>query len=206
MNEKIYMLIGGKKKLARKVVCKVCSKEILVRHSLPHRGLCNKCWPKINKGGHGDIESLERKKEKSEPFLKKCIKCGEEKWLKRKPKKEKICVKCVARGMNWKENGRKHPRAGTRKPRSYINARKKNKRFETKKRLIIKFGNKCAHCEQKNLPWAVYQFHHVGEKTDGISIMMDKSKWEDIEKEAEKCIMLCSNCHVIAHHGDARIE
>lgn len=108
--------------------------------------------------------------------------------------------------MCWKKNGRKHPRSGTKKPRSYFNSKKKKDRFEIKKKLILKFGNACKRCAEKNLPYAVYQFHHIGEKTKEIGRMMNNTKWEEIEKEAEKCIMLCANCHIIEHHGTKRVE
>ena len=213
MSEKLYIIVGGKKKLARRLWCAICAKELLVRNSVKHSGYCNKCWPKINRGGHGDIESLERRIQKKTPYLKTCKTCGKEQWLKTKPKKENSnCKSCVARTISWKKNGRKHPRLGIRKCRRELQESKtqwanRNKK-ENKRKLINIFGNECSMCKMSNLPMAVYEFHHVNaeEKEDRISNLLGRRSFDKIMNEAKKCEMVCSNCHKIIHYGDERMK
>lgn len=67
---------------------------------------------------------------------------------------------------------------------------------------VIKKGDKCFDCN-KQYPNCVYEFHHVDPATKDTTpsklfMLSDNS----IEKELNKCIMLCANCHRIRHHND----
>lgn len=74
------------------------------------------------------------------------------------------------------------------------------KRRIVKQELIEKLGGKCVKCNGV-FPQAVFDFHHISNKLFGISNeILNKSKAE-IFKEAEKCILLCANCHRI-HHAE----
>jgi hypothetical protein len=57
----------------------------------------------------------------------------------------------------------------------------------------------CSKCTEKR--WYVLDFHHVNEKVDGISSMVNNNVGIDrIIKEIAKCNILCSNCHRELHH------
>jgi hypothetical protein len=64
-------------------------------------------------------------------------------------------------------------------------------------------GGKCAHCGLEDDCPAVYDFHHVnpGEKERQIATLM-RGKWDKLIAEADKCIMLCSNCHRRHHYEE----
>jgi hypothetical protein len=53
------------------------------------------------------------------------------------------------------------------------------------------------------------EFHHINpaEKSDGISRMIT-TKWNhiDIERELNKCLLLCCNCHRTEHFDEERAE
>ena len=87
--------------------------------------------------------------------------------------------------------------------RVYVNKR----RIEYKQKLVSLFGNKCNHC-LNSFESCVYDFHHKEPKEFGIAwgIMSGRKSWEKILKEAQKCVMLCSNCHRIHHFGKEKIE
>jgi hypothetical protein len=75
------------------------------------------------------------------------------------------------------------------------NATKRGKMY--KARLVEEFGNQCLDCKQTYIQ-DVYNFHHLdpSEKAGVINLSLS---WERIKQEADKCVMLCANCHIIRH-------
>jgi len=68
-------------------------------------------------------------------------------------------------------------------------------------RLFEYAGSACQHCgiSDVNRP-EIYEFHHINpaEKEYQIAGLM-RCKWERLIAEADKCIMLCANCHKTEH-------
>ena len=54
---------------------------------------------------------------------------------------------------------------------------------------------------------AALDFHHIDpdEKNFGICRRIDKA-WETIQKELDKCVLLCKNCHAEYHDGYLDLE
>lgn len=80
-------------------------------------------------------------------------------------------------------------------------ARMKIRRAKRKQWLRdIKSKLSCQECGYDKHP-AALQFHHLGDKIDGITkLVCNTSKsYEFIRKEMVKCIVLCANCHLILH-------
>lgn len=74
-----------------------------------------------------------------------------------------------------------------------------NRRSRDRKReAVIQFFDRCKDCKQ-SFPDYVYEFHHLdpNEKDVNPSEAFSSPKWE---KELDKCVMLCANCHRIRHH------
>lgn len=71
---------------------------------------------------------------------------------------------------------------------------------DIKAKLIEKMGGKCKICNGVFHP-AAFDFHHLKDKKDHISSMFNRCSEAEIIKEAEKCILLCANCHRI-HHAE----
>jgi len=72
-------------------------------------------------------------------------------------------------------------------------------RFKKRKELKIKavqyMGGKCKRCGYDKYIGAL-EFHHVRENKDkDIHDLLDKSTWEKLQKELQKCILVCANCH-----------
>lgn len=62
-------------------------------------------------------------------------------------------------------------------------------------------GGACARCGyQRSI--AALQFHHVDPQTKrfGLGRAMSSSM-EALREEAQKCILLCANCHAEVEHG-----
>lgn len=79
------------------------------------------------------------------------------------------------------------------------------KRHEKKKRVNIRKaieykGGKCERCKTVYPDW-MYDFHHVNpdEKEYSVGRIMHRN-WETVKKEADKCQLLCPNCHRTTHY------
>lgn len=74
-------------------------------------------------------------------------------------------------------------------------------RRKTKTRLVELFGGRCIRCGYDRCP-AVLQFHHrdPATKSFGIAAKGMTRKWEVLVAEAEKCDLLCANCHYEEHY------
>jgi len=72
------------------------------------------------------------------------------------------------------------------------------KRKKIREELIQKLGGKCNMCNGI-FPNVAFDFHHLGNKEMDISSMIDRYSEVEIKKEADKCILLCANCHRIHH-------
>lgn len=67
-----------------------------------------------------------------------------------------------------------------------------------KKRLVEHFGGKCIWCGYDKSV-AALQFHHPdNNKEFGVSSSSIKS-WARKLAEAEKCVLICANCHAEEH-------
>ena len=74
------------------------------------------------------------------------------------------------------------------------------RRFNRLVALVGRLGGKCLDCA-KVYPVEVYDFHHRDPKTKRLTIgqsIVDVSL-EVLEREADKCDLLCANCHRVRH-------
>lgn len=93
----------------------------------------------------------------------------------------------------WKIKNKDHINAYNRIYRKKI-------RQEKKRKLIELLGNRCIKCRQQ-FPDYVYDFHHLDPKIKSFNLGHGVAKSiNDLIKEAEKCILLCANCHRIYHY------
>jgi hypothetical protein len=74
------------------------------------------------------------------------------------------------------------------------------------KSMVVEYkGGKCMRCGYSKSIWAL-DLHHLDESTKefGLSARGMTRSWEKIKKEADKCILLCANCHREIHAGVTR--
>jgi len=76
---------------------------------------------------------------------------------------------------------------------------KLERRIHKKNKAISYLGGFCWKCE-KVFDRELYDFHHIvpSSKKYSWDILKDY-KWSTIQKELDKCVLLCSNCHRLAH-------
>ncbi len=82
------------------------------------------------------------------------------------------------------------------------------KRYRDKERAIQLLGGECIDCGFKG-DHAVFDFHHLDSNTKEFTLgNIANRRWELIERELKKCILLCANCHRIRHskRGDLRLQ
>ncbi|MCA0231904.1 MAG: hypothetical protein LCH91_15650 [Bacteroidetes bacterium] len=74
--------------------------------------------------------------------------------------------------------------------------------------LVRIFGGKCNKCGYSaNL--AALHFHHLDSTTKHFKLdarILSNKNWESIVEEAEKCVLLCSNCHAEEHNPELSVE
>lgn len=68
-------------------------------------------------------------------------------------------------------------------------------------------GGECQVCGYKKCKRAL-SFHHKDpkEKDFGLSARGLTRSWDKIQKELDKCILVCANCHMEIHEGITNID
>lgn len=83
----------------------------------------------------------------------------------------------------------------------------KERGLQRKISFVQKSGGKCSVCGyNKNLSALV--FHHLNPDEKRLDLDMRTfggNSYELIEKEVDKCVLLCSNCHMELHHPQFNI-
>jgi hypothetical protein len=106
---------------------------------------------------------------------RKC-KCGETRSDKFYGNKTQICAICHNKYNH--ENGKKK-----------------------RKKALVYLGNKCIHCGYDKYDCSL-EIHHINPKEKDTAFdTMRYWSWERLEKELQKCILLCKCCHAAYHNG-----
>jgi 5-methylcytosine-specific restriction endonuclease McrA len=86
--------------------------------------------------------------------------------------------------------------------REYIKKAVQKRRIKIRKMALEYAGGKCQICGYDKCSRALV-YHHINpnKKSFGISARGFTRSWEKIKKELDKCILLCSNCHMEVHDG-----
>lgn len=130
--------------------------------------------------------------------MKQCPQCKENKDLsdfsnnkRNQDGKQRICKTCTA------EHQSKHYNKNKEK---YFEREKGYVKIKQDKINVLKSECGCKKCGDKR--YYVLNFHHIdpSKKEFGVSNYLNRVSWGVIEKEIEKCIILCSNCHDEFHH------
>lgn len=103
-------------------------------------------------------------------------------------KQTKFCsVKCKQKNIN-----KRHQNYTVQGDRGY----------KIKKRLLEQKGGKCQECGYDKNSSALC-FHHLRDKEFPLDIRKcSNTSWEKLLKEADKCIVLCHNCHMELHYPE----
>lgn len=126
-------------------------------------------------------------------------------WIKidgksRNLKNRKYCFECSPFGKHNTISLEKEKSLKENSRSSY--SYQKERGFERKRKLVLLKGGCCSKCGyDKNL--SALEFHHTNplEKESRLDVrILTNRTWDFILKEAEKCELICSNCHKEHHH------
>lgn len=74
-----------------------------------------------------------------------------------------------------------------------------------KQKLLDSKGCKCSKCGY-NKNSAALCFHHIRDKEFQLDLRnCANTKWETLVEEADKCIILCHNCHMEEHYPNSNL-
>ena len=73
-------------------------------------------------------------------------------------------------------------------------------RFRRRKKQAVEYlGARCADC-RGTFPYFVYDFHHRDPAQKDMQFnSLRRRSWEVIQRELDKCVLLCANCHRMRH-------
>lgn len=134
---------------------------------------------------------------------KKCSKCKKNKKLEEFNKNSKnkktglsaYCKECIGNiSKNYYSDNKE----------KYKSIHKRNKEKSREWFNDYKKTLKCSRCPEKHP--SCLEFHHLDPKQKDLNVsnMIRKFNKEDVLKEIEKCIVLCSNCHRKEHYKNWR--
>jgi len=91
--------------------------------------------------------------------------------------------------------------------REYLIAAVSKRRKRLKEMVIEYKGGKCSICGYKKYPGA-FDLHHIDGKTKGFGLSTRglTRSWKKIKAEADKCILVCANCHREIHGGITQLS
>jgi len=137
------------------------------------------------------------------PFATRQVVDGKLRYLYRR----RFCLDCSPFGTH---NTSKYPSGLTRPDelRSYRRRRKnqqsyrslKKRRRQRKAELVELRGGRCQDCGYDTVP-AALEFHHRDASSKAFGLGNWHGSWERLLEEAEKCDLVCANCHRIRHAG-----
>ncbi len=79
---------------------------------------------------------------------------------------------------------------------------------QRKLQLIELNGDRCGKCGYSR-NFSALEFHHVDPTRKDFALdlrSLSNRKWSNVLKEAEKCILVCSNCHKEIHNPDCKLS
>lgn len=80
-------------------------------------------------------------------------------------------------------------------------------RRRVKRRLVDRAGGVCELCGYSDHP-AALQFHHLDPSSKSFSISRNGTtrSYAEVEAEADKCVLVCANCHAKIEAGAAEVS
>lgn len=76
----------------------------------------------------------------------------------------------------------------------------KSWRQRAKEKAVNYLGGKCQNCGY-NRSLRALSFHHCNPEEKDFNISSQCIAWEAVVKELDKCVLVCSNCHMEIHDG-----
>jgi len=163
--------------------CVICAQRVQ-RHA---RGL-----KKVYKSEHKLIENIE---------CKHCYQC--DKWLPLSKfttnRRSWDGLKCICSSCGYRYSRKYSTPESVRRERQR-NHKARRRKSDTRKLEILDKQGGCHICSMKYVNLCVYDLHHLDPDTKSYTpskhFQRAGDRWQE---EASKCVMVCSNCHILIH-------
>lgn len=122
---------------------------------------------------------------KNRKFCLDCSPFGSSNRMRDDPSRSSNTSKAIKNYKNWSEDKKNIHRLRVLK-----------KKYDKKIKLVEIHGGKCVRCGYKKCLRSLH-FHHRDPKTKSFELNIGSlsKNWETIVQEAEKCDLVCANCH-----------
>lgn len=97
---------------------------------------------------------------------------------------------------------RSYPAGRGQYARTCKSCRVVRRRQDLKRLAVDHLGGRCQLCGYDRC-LAALQFHHLEPGHKDFQVAEYSRSWEKVREEAEKCALLCANCHAEVHAGEA---
>lgn len=87
----------------------------------------------------------------------------------------------------------------------YLKAAVTKRRKTIRQKAIEYKGGKCQQCGYNKCKEAL-EFHHLSNKSFGISQKGYTRSWQKVKEELDKCVLLCANCHREIENGVTQLS
>ncbi len=128
-------------------------------------------------------------------YSKKCSKCGEVKDVKNFSKcsrhKDGLQVWCKGCVHVRDQEKYKDPVIKQR----YIEVNRKRQEYCKKKLFEFVQTQKCVDCGETDPIVLEFDHRNPADKFDNVSDLIRRGTWKRVQKEIDKCDMVCANCH-----------
>ena len=115
------------------------------------------------------------------------------------------CVQCGKKLVGRQKKFCSRPCKNTFNNLNYQSYQAQQKRGHERKLALINIkGSKCVRCGYDR-NFAALELHHVNAKIKEFQLdlrSLSNRKWASILAEADKCELVCSNCHAEIHNPD----
>lgn len=131
--------------------------------------------------------------------MKQCPKCNQDKQLSdfNKNKNQKDGLQRVCKICSRERDSKSYIKSLTDNPGVRLERNKQTLKRKSEWINTFKLEG-CKKCEEKRY-W-VLDFHHIYHNEKEGNIGTKNLSYNKLEKEIEKCVLLCSNCHRDFHH------
>ncbi len=114
--------------------------------------------------------------------------------IRKVSKKLKLSRNTVRKHLTKKIAWTKNDSEKVKTKSDYVTDFRKKRKIE----LILYKGGKCENCGYNKISGAL-QFHHINPKEKSFTIGGRNYSLENMKKEADKCLLICANCHAEVH-------
>lgn len=113
----------------------------------------------------------------------------------------KICNRCfIEKSLDQFHKNGKHLRSECKTCGQVANSAKVVKwRQQAKEKLVKHFGSKCVDCQYEGPPF-MFDFDHRDHESKLMGIGGSTRSYDKLLAEAEKCDLVCANCHRFRTH------